>query len=92
MIPVAILSTPEFNAPLMADRTSLTFGRTGEESSLYSCSEGGKDVNGDGLLDLVCHFKTQMTGFEIEDTKGFLKGTTLDGSSVQDSDVLRIVK
>ena len=33
-------------------------------------------VNGDGLLDLVCHFQTRSTGFQSGDTLGILIGKT----------------
>jgi hypothetical protein len=89
--PVAILSTPDFNAPLDVDRTSLTFGRTGDELSLVSCNRRGEDVNGDGLRDLVCHFKTKLTGFNFGDTEGILRGLTLGGVSIEARDVVRVL-
>jgi len=89
--PVAILSTPDFNAPLDVDRTSLTFGRTGDELSLVSCNRRGEDVNGDGLKDLVCHFKTKLTGFNFGDTEGILRGLTLGGVSIEAHDVVRVL-
>jgi PKD repeat protein len=90
-IPVVILSTPDFNAPLDVDRTSLTFGRTGNELSLVSCNRRGEDVNGDGLKDLVCHFKTKLTGFKFGDTEGILRGLTLGGVSIEARDVVRVL-
>jgi hypothetical protein len=90
-IPVAILSSPTFNAPASVDRTSLTFGRTGGEQSLAFCNPGGEDVNGDGLPDLVCHFNTPLTGFRPGDTVGVLRGKTLAGVSIQGTDPIRIV-
>jgi hypothetical protein len=39
------------------------------------------DVNGDGLLDLVTRFETQLTGFQQGDTRGILKGRTTTGQS-----------
>jgi hypothetical protein len=91
-IPVAILSTADFNAPSEVDKSSLTFGRTGDELSLVSCNKRGEDVNGDGLLDLVCHFKTRLTGFQIGDIEGILKGLTLEGLSIEGRDSVRILK
>ena len=91
-IPVAILSTAEFDAPSEVDKTSLTFGRTGAELSLVSCNKKGEDVNGDGLLDQVCHFKIKLTGFKFGDTEGILKGQTLDGVSIEGRDLVRILK
>jgi hypothetical protein len=91
-IPVAILSTADFDAPSEVDKTSLTFGRTGDELSLVSCNKNGEDVNRDGLLDLVCQFKTKLTGFRIGDAEGLLKGQTLDGVSIEGGDSVRVLK
>lgn len=90
-IPVAILSTAAFDAPGEVDRASLTFGRTGDEPSLAFCSGSPEDVDGDGLLDLVCHFDTQVSGFQAGDTRGILKGRTLSERGVTGSDTVRIV-
>jgi CSLREA domain-containing protein len=90
-IPVAILSTPDFNAPLEVDRASLTFGSTGNEHSLVSCNKKGTDVNGDGLKDLMCHFKTKLTGFKFGDTEGILKGQTLSGLAIEARDLVRVL-
>ena len=45
VIPVAILSKPDFNAPIIVNTTSLTFGRTGDEQSLAFCGEESDDEN-----------------------------------------------
>ena len=89
-IPVAILSSMSFNAPGQVDRTSLTFGHSGNEDSLDHCG-GPKDVNGDGLPDVVCHFNTQATHFVAGDTRGILKGRTLAGDAIQGTDSVRII-
>jgi len=89
-IPVAILSTATFNAPAMVDKTSLTFGRTGDETSLAFCNKGASDVNFDGLPDLVCHFYTQRTGFQTGDLVGVLKGQATAGTPLQGSDTVKI--
>jgi len=73
-IPVAILSAANFDATALVDRASLTFGHSGSEHSLSFCNAGGGDVNGDGLPDLMCHFTTQLTGFQPGDTMGVLNG------------------
>jgi hypothetical protein len=79
-IPVAVLSTPSFDAPASVDPDSLTFGRTGDEASRDSCRS--RDMNGDGMQDLLCEFRTRAAGFEPEDTVGILKGSKLDGSPI----------
>jgi hypothetical protein len=91
-IPVAILSTTGFDARTMVDRTSLTFGATGDETSLASCNTKGSDVNHDGLLDLVCHFHIQLTGFQPHHVLGILKGNIVGGTPFEASDTVRIVK
>ena len=89
--PVAILSSPTFNAPAQIDVTSLTFGATGNEQSLAFCS-GSEDINGDGLLDFVCHFRTELLGFKNPGgTVAILKGKTVTGLSLQGTDTVVIV-
>jgi CSLREA domain-containing protein len=90
-IPVAILSTNTFNAPSELDKTSLTFGKTGGELSLAFCNKSGEDVNSDGFPDQVCHFYTQMTGFQLNDTLGILKGQTVGSVPINASDSVKIV-
>jgi hypothetical protein len=91
-IPVAILSTPTFDALSRVARDTLTFGRTGSETSLAFCNKRGKDVNGDGLPDLLCHFETQQTGLSAGDTEAVLKGKTVDGIPFVGTDSVRIVE
>jgi hypothetical protein len=89
--PVAILSTASFNAPAVVDTSTLTFGRTGDEDSLAFCNPGGEDINGDGLLDLVCHFRTRLAEFESGDTLAFLKGSTSQGGPIFGQEAIRTV-
>lgn len=77
-IPVAILSGPDpfrfgltFNPVERIDRATPTFGRTGDEHSLVFCA--ADEINGDGIPDLVCHFETELTGFQPGDTEGILR-------------------
>ncbi|HLF89410.1 MAG TPA: hypothetical protein VI451_10715, partial [Anaerolineales bacterium] len=90
-IPVAILSTADFDATSQVDKTSLTFGKTGDEYSLAFCTMSNEDVNGDGLLDIVCHFNTLDTGFQKGDIEGILKGATVDGVIIEGRDSVKIV-
>ncbi len=91
-IPVAILSTKDFDAPSQVDKKSLTFGSTGDEKSLISCNRRLKDVNGDGFNDVVCYFKIRSTGFQCGDTQGILKGNTAGGMSIEGRDSIKIVQ
>jgi hypothetical protein len=89
-IPVAILSTLEFDATTQVNVASLTFGSTGNEPSLAFCHAA--DVNGDGLSDLMCHFKTQAASFRSSDSQGILKGITVNGIPFEGADAVRIVR
>lgn len=90
IVPVAILSTPDFDALAQVDRTSLRFGATGDESSLVGCKGTGEDVNDDGLLDLVCHFEATKTGLTCDDHVAVLTGTLMDGSPFQGHDDVKV--
>ena len=90
-IPIAILSTPTFNAPAAIDPTSPTFGRTGDEQSLAGCNFWPQDVNGDTIPDLVCRFNTQGTGFLAGDTAGILKARKHNNEEVTGTDSVKII-
>jgi probable HAF family extracellular repeat protein len=79
LIPIAILSDADFDAPAEADRQSLTFGRSGDEESLAFCMPWKLDVNRDGKKDFVCFFHERAMGFRCGDTLGTLKGQTHSG-------------
>jgi hypothetical protein len=96
IIQVAILSSETFDSPAEVDRSSLTFGRTGDESSLQVKKDGSAkcepwDVNGDARLDLVCHFWGKIAGFQTGDTEGTLKGMTVYDVPLEGRDMVRIV-
>lgn len=84
LIPVAIFSTEEFDARQI-DKSSLTFGRTGEEDSLLACFRD-LDLNRDRLPDSLCFFLTRRTGFQVGDTVGILMGTMQDGTHIEGHD------
>jgi len=94
-IPVAILGTA--NLPVTdIDQGTLTFGRTGNESSLAVKPNGlplcaMADVNADLTGDLVCHFYTVIADFRCGDTLGYLKGATLGGQPITGSDPIKVV-
>lgn len=96
MVRVAILSNSGLDAPNQVDRKSLTFGHTGNEKSLHRRGAGQpdcsvRDVNQDGLPDLVCDFLVRKTGFRPQDTVGILKGKMLDGVTFEAQDSVVIV-
>jgi hypothetical protein len=73
------------------DTQSPTFGATGAEMSLSHCGRSGEDVNGDGRLDLVCHFENQKAGFEKGDLEGIVRGKMKWGSSFEGRGLLKVV-
>jgi hypothetical protein len=77
-ISVAILSSTDFSTPSEVGQTTLTFGGTGDEPSFLSCTCKHKDVNGDGLPDLVYQFSTKVA-FKCGDAVGILSGLTITG-------------
>jgi hypothetical protein len=92
ILPVAILSTEDFDAPSQVDQKSLTFGATGNEKSLAFCNRRPKDVSRDGSRDdLICHFYIEIAGFKCGDTEGILKGKTVSGISIEGEDLVRIL-
>lgn len=90
-VPVAILSAQGFDAPAEVDRVSLTFGKTGDEDSLTRCLNPSADVNGDGLADLLCVFRSGPTGLQLGDTEAILKGETHDGRAIEGRDSILVV-
>jgi cadherin domain-containing protein len=96
-IAVAILSTSSFDAAAQIDVNSLTFGQTGVENSLLRNRKTGlpqyevRDVDGDGLLDLVVSFDTAKTGLTVGATQATLKGRLKDGTTFQLTGPVRVV-
>ena len=89
-VKVAILGGPDFDVAKI-DRDSLTFGATGKEYTLRKCKRRLKDVNRDGMPDLVCKFRLKGTNFEADSTKAYLSGT-LDGTAFHGSDDISVKK
>lgn len=85
VIPVAILSTSSFDASKV-ETSSVKFGPSGANSTQNSL----EDVNGDGRIDLVLHFRTQATGIRGKDTNACLTGETTSGTPLDGCDSIRI--
>lgn len=72
-LPVAILGTKTFDPVKSVDRSSIRFGKTGDENSLKTCLNHATDVNKDGYNDLVCRYTSRAAGFGKSDTVGVLR-------------------
>jgi hypothetical protein len=90
-VKVAIISAGDFDVIANVDQSSLRFGRTGDEESLFRCVFEPEDVNKDGLDDLVCRFGIVDSGLQPGDTEGVLTGNTIYGQPFEGRDQL-IVK
>jgi hypothetical protein len=103
-LPVGVMSHVGFDATTL-DADSVRFGKTGVESAEVHTDTSGnaqrhvKDINRDGLLDMVFHFRFGDTGFSCSDIPSgeksvtlpaYLTGSTVDGTTIQGEDTLRL--
>jgi hypothetical protein len=88
-IPVAILGSGEFSIDDV-DTDSLTFGHSGNETSLSKCGTSS-DVNGDLWPDMVCHFENQAAQFASSDEEAILRGKLEDGRKFEGRGWLKVV-
>src|SRR3989442_1444232 len=86
VIPVAILTTGSFDASVI-DPSTIKFGPNNADAVKSSL----QDVDGDGDLDMVLHFKTQQTGIACGQTSATLKGQTLAGIPIEGSDSIKVI-
>jgi len=85
VIPVAILTTPAFDATTV-DPLSVQFG-PGNATESHGTGHI-TDVDGDGDLDLLLHFKTQNAAIPCGATSASLTGSTYTAQAIQGSDTI----
>jgi hypothetical protein len=103
-LPVAILSTGEFDATTV-DAGSVHFGRLGTEAVEVHMQKGAakrhiRDLNEDGLEDILFHFRFGDTGFGCDDISEGEQSVILtarltgeaDGVAIEGIGSLRLVK
>lgn len=93
VIPVAIITTESFDA-LRVDHTSVQFEGAMEihRGDRRIMQRHEEDVNGDGKLDLVFHFRISDTTINEETKVVILTGKTYDGKIISGYDVVYLVK
>jgi len=90
-VPIAILTTDDFDATTVNPTTVTLAGahvklkKNGMPMAAY------EDVNGDGRADLVLHVSTQYLQLDESSMVAVLAGQTYDGTAITGSDTVRIV-
>lgn len=83
VVPVAVLTTAQLDATTV-DPASARFG----PAAAPAAHAGGhlEDVDGDGDVDMLLHFRTQATGIACGETSATLTAETFDGQPLSGSD------
>jgi hypothetical protein len=87
VIPVAVLGSIDFDAT-QVDYTTIVFG---PDSAVPVHDGHVEDVDADGFMDMVFHFKTRETGIECGDTDAYLSGATFAGDEFSNADSIDTV-
>lgn len=84
VVPVAVLTTDDFDASTV-DPTTVEFAG----ASLVRWTM--EDVDSDGDMDLLFHFKTQELELDKDSTEATLTGETYGGNPIEGTDTVNIV-
>jgi len=84
VVPVAVLTTADFDASTVDPAAVLFVGASPVRS--IEC-----DVDDDGDLDILFHFKTQDLNLDENSTEATLTGMTYGGQTIQGTDAVNIV-
>jgi uncharacterized repeat protein (TIGR01451 family) len=92
VIPVAILTTDTFDATTV-DHTTVEFeGATESHRRRGQVQRHEKDVDGDGDIDLLLHFKLKKTSLDCTSTSGSITGQTFAGHNILGTDSIRMIQ
>jgi hypothetical protein len=87
VIPVAVLGSIDFDA-IQVDFSTVTFGT---DRSTPAHDGHVEDVNDDGFMDMMFHFRTQETGIVCGDSEATLTGELFDGTPISGTDTVNTV-
>ncbi len=93
VVPVALLTTSVADGDAVdfdawdADPATLAFGPAG--AGIVHAQGHAEDVDGDGDLDMVVHFRVRATGIACGATEAELTGETFGGRAFAGSDAIR---
>ena len=90
VLPVAILTTDDFDTANV-DPGTVVFGSIGPESGATPVKYALEDVDGDGDIDMILHFRTQDTDIQAGDTSASLVGKTINSQYFEATDSVRTV-
>ncbi|MGB3715353.1 MAG: YncE family protein [Candidatus Promineifilaceae bacterium] len=91
-IAVAILTTDDFDA-LSVDHTTVSFQGASEfHKARGKLVRHEEDVDYDGDLDLVFHFRLKDTSLSCDSVEGTLIGETYSGFAIEGMDAVRMIK
>jgi hypothetical protein len=91
VIPVAILTTPDFDATTVDHATVRFAGAAETHGKPGAPKRHEEDVDGDGDVDLVLHFRVGETDLDCDSTEATLTGETFDGTPIEGSGPLKMV-
>lgn len=84
---VAVLSDSKFD-PLQIEIPTVRFGPDGAQAIRHKV----KDINRDGLGDLLLRFNIRATGIACGNTEATLTGSTFSGQSFSGSDAIKTIR
>lgn len=90
VLAVTLLSQPGFDPVADVDVDTLRAGVEGTEDSVLGCG-AGRDVDGDGVVDLRCAVRVPLTGVQHGDTHVVLTGSTVGGAALEAVVAIRTV-
>ncbi len=88
MVPIAILSSKQFDAA-QVDPATVRAGAKGSEASLFRSMM--EDVNGDRVTDVMLLFKVPELGLDCSGKSITVKGKTRDGKEFEGTEMVTMV-